>query len=270
MLALSLTPDLGLEAVSCGLFVSNGRGAHPDRVLDSYELIVVKKGVLSIWEEEVRFDVLPGHALVLFPARRHRAAAPFGRDLSFYWVHFMARGARAQPFSLNVPQCSKLQRPDCVAELFHRYLDDQEAKRLDPFYAALLLLQILCEVARQPDAKQMARGAALVGRATTYITRHLTEHLSTAKVAAALRVNPDYLSRVFRAVQGLTLTEFIQRRRLGDAAAMLRDSADPVAEIAWASGYASVGHFRRLFRRLHGVSPAAYRRLNARAAVNAR
>jgi hypothetical protein len=64
---LSLGTHLGLEVVSCGLFISSGRGEHPDRILDNYELIVVKKGTLSLWEEDVRFDVPPGHALLLFP-----------------------------------------------------------------------------------------------------------------------------------------------------------------------------------------------------------
>jgi AraC-like DNA-binding protein len=268
--SLSLCPDLGIDTVSCGLFISSGEGAHPDRVLDNYELIVVRKGTLSLWEEDARFDVPPGHALLLHPGRRHRAATPFGRTLSFYWVHFVVQPGSSLERPLEIPQFVRIQRPDCVAELFHRYLDDQEARRLDSRYASLLLLQILCEVVRRPTETADGQRNVLMGRAEAFLTPHLSESMSTARVARALRINPDYLNRVCRRVHGMTMTEYIHRRRLSDAAAMLRDSADAIAEIAAACGYRSAGHFRRVFARYRGLSPDAYRRLMARAFTNAR
>jgi AraC-like DNA-binding protein len=267
---LNLTLSLGLRVVSCGLVISSGKGSHPDRVLDNYELIVVKKGTLSIWEEDARFEVWPEHALLLQPGRRHRGAEPFGRDLSFYWIHFVVNQSRLKHASLTVPQFAHVQRPDCIAELFHRFLDDQEAHRLDPLYASLLLSLILCEVGRKPVEAQAPRGNVLTGRAEAYVTQHLAEKLSTARIARALRINPDYLNRVFRDVHKMTMTEYIHRRKLTDAAGMLRDTTDTIAEIASACGYMSAGHLRRVFQRYHGVSPGAYRRTMARAYVNAR
>jgi AraC-like DNA-binding protein len=266
---LTLAPYLGLDVVSCGLFVSSGNGSHPDRILDNYELVVVRRGTLSLWEEGARFDVPPGHALLLYPGRRHRAAMPFERELSFYWIHFKVKAPRKSDFRLQLQQLVRVQRPECVAELFHRYLDDQEAQRLEPHYASLLLLQILYEVGRAPEPRA-ARGSVLTGRAETFIVRHLSEELSTSRVARELRINPDYLNRAFRNVYRMTLTEYIHRRRLTDAAALLRDSTDAIAEIAVACGFKSIGHFRRLFERHRGVSPGAYRRLMARAYVNTR
>jgi hypothetical protein len=163
------------KIISCGLFVSSGKGRHPDRVLDSYELIVVRKGTLALWENNVRFDVPPGHALLLYPGRRHRGAAPFGRDLSFYWIHFVTHPSRSAKRGLRIPQFAPVQRPDCVAELFHRYLDDQETKRLKPYYAGLILSQILCEVAMRPLEHEATRGTVLSGRAEEYITCHLAQ-----------------------------------------------------------------------------------------------
>ncbi len=58
-------PPLGIEVGPCGLFISSGQGTHPDRTLNDYELIVVRRGTLSIWENDVRFEVPPGHALIL-------------------------------------------------------------------------------------------------------------------------------------------------------------------------------------------------------------
>jgi len=265
---LSLAPSVGVEVVSCGQFISNARGTHPDRVLENYELIVVREGTLSIFEDDTRFDVPAGHALLLHAGRRHRGATPFASDLKFYWIHFLVRPHLVQGAILRVPKLTRVQRPDCVAELFHRYLDDQEGRRLDPLYSALLLLQILCEVTREP-AEEKQSSAALTGRAEEYVTAHLSEKLSTARIARALHVNPDYLNRSFRRVHKSTLTEYLHRRRLSNAAEMLRNTTQSIAEVAHACGYASVGHFRRMFQRLRGISPLAYRQLMARAYVNA-
>ena len=68
----------------------------------------------------------------------------------------------------------------------------------------------------------------------------------------------------------MTLTEHIHRRRLHDAEALLREGTDSILEVATACGFASVGHFRRVFERYHGLSPTAYRRLYARTHVNIR
>jgi AraC-like DNA-binding protein len=263
-------PPLGIEVGPCGLFISSGKGTHPDRTLNDYELILVRRGTLSIWENDVRFDVPPGHALILYPRRRHRGATPFGRDLSFYWIHWVFKTQAARERVLEVPQLIKVQRPEYVAELLHRLLDDRESNRSDPYYAGLMLWQILLEVRRELITVESSRGSVLSGRAEAYIVNHLAERLSTARIARALRINPDYLNRVFRKVHNMTMTEYLHRRRLADGAKLLRESTDSVAEIASACGYSSVAHFRRMFERFNGVSPREYRRLHARAFVNAR
>jgi len=250
--------------------MSSGKGTHPDRVLSDYELIVVRKGTLSIWENDVRFDVPPGHALVLYPHRRHRGATAFARDLSFYWLHWVFTPPASPELVLDVPQLLKIQRPEYVAELIHRLLDDRESQTIDPYYAGLMLWQILLEVRRAPVAPEARRGSVLAGRAEAYIINHLADRLSTARIARALRINPDYLNRVFREVHHMTMTQYLHRRRLSDAAKLLRETTDSVTEVASACGYSSVAHFRRMFERLNGLSPREYRRLHARAFVNAR
>lgn len=250
--------------------MSSGKGTHPDRVLNDYELIVVRKGTLCIWENDVRFEVPPGHALVLYPHRRHRGATAFARDLSFYWIHWVFTSPASPERVLDVPQLLKLQRPEYVAELFHRLLDDKQSQTIDPYYAGLMLWQILLEVHRAPVEPEGRRGSVLAGRAEAYIINHLADRLSTARIARALRINPDYLNRVFREVHDMTMTQYLHRRRLSDAAKLLRETTDSVAEVAEACGYSTVAHFRRMFERLNGLSPREYRRLHARAFVNAR
>lgn len=268
MQVLLVAPRLGLRVHNGGLFVSPGQGVHPDRILDSYELIFVRKGMLSLWEQDRRFDVHAGESLLLWPGRRHYGATPYPRGLSFYWLHFQVAD-RAKAPEIKVPQHARVARVERLTGLFHRFLDDQESQCLDSMDAALLLLQMLREVARAPNGNA-ARETVLVGRTEAYISSHLTEPLSTGRIARALRVNPDYLNRAFHRARRMTLTEHIHRRRLHDAEALLREGTGTVLEIANACGFTSVGHFRRLFERHNGLTPTAYRKLHARLHVNIR
>ena len=267
---LTISPQLGLRVVAAGLFISSGHGTHPDRVLNDHELIVVRKGSLRIEEAGVRFEVPAEHAFLLHSGRRHAGTEPFGRDLSFYWIHFVLSDRPRRFGDLHVPKLQRVARFECVAALFHRYLEDQEAGLLEPTQAGAILLQILSEVSRAPLGREPTRSKVLVGRVEAYVTRNLGNKLSTSRIARALRTNADYLNRVFRQATGTTVTEYIRHRRLRDAAGMLREEIATIAEVAYACGYTSVGHFRRLFQRYHGVTPSAYRKLGARAFVNAR
>ena len=64
---LPLPYSMPIRATNGGLFVSRGVGMHPRRVIDSFELIYVKRGVLAIEECGRRFDVGAEETLILWP-----------------------------------------------------------------------------------------------------------------------------------------------------------------------------------------------------------
>lgn len=261
---LSLPLSLPVRASNAGLFISRGVGAHPDRTLFSHELIYVRAGVLHIQEEERTFGLTPKQTLLLFPGRRHFGTAGYAANLSFYWLHFGVAPGREGGGTLpvQVPQHATVARPDHLANLFHRFLDDQETGALQQLGADLLLMQMLLEVAHSEAAVQSA--PLLAGRAEIMIRQHFHEPLSTSSIARALSCNPDYLGRVFRQVYGHTLTEALLRRRVQHAKQRLLESSDRVETVAAQSGFQEVGYFRRVFQRFEGMPPSRYRRLYAR------
>ena len=68
------------------------------------------------------------------------------------------------------------------------------------------------------------------------------------------------LLRTFRRVVGMTPHQFILRTRLQNAAVQLRQSNQPVLNIALAAGFADLATFTRRFRAIIGGTPSAYRR----------
>jgi len=72
-----------------------------------------------------------------------------------------------------------------------------------------------------------------------------------------------HLATVMRKETGRTVGQWILEHRMAEARRRLRGTDEQVEVIAERVGYADVTHFIRLFRRTHGVTPAAWRRQGA-------
>ena len=88
---LTLAPVASISVENGGLFVSRGSGIHPRRKIDSFELIFVTDGKLSMQEEDKKFEVEAGQSLLLWPNRLHFGTSIYDSNLRFFWVHFFCR-----------------------------------------------------------------------------------------------------------------------------------------------------------------------------------
>lgn len=92
-----------------------------------------------------------------------------------------------------------------------------------------------------------------------YIESHLQDPISVADVAKKAGYSPYHFHRVFLQEVGLSLSEYIKRRRLCFAAKTLLHTDTPVIEVAFSCGFESQEAFTRAFKRLYGLPPARYR-----------
>ena len=96
--------------------------------------------------------------------------------------------------------------------------------------------------------------------AITHIEAHLTDDLSMAGVAGEVGLSRYHFSRMFRALTGETVTSYIRRRRLTEAARRLLRDDVRLIDLAVTYGFDSQAAFSRAFKRQFGVPPGAYRR----------
>ena len=103
-----------------------------------------------------------------------------------------------------------------------------------------------------------------IEKALMYIEANLTEELEVGEIAKNACLSPFYFQRIFGAMCGMSVGEYIRSRRLTLAGEELANSDAKVIDIAAKYGYESPDSFNRSFQRFHGISPSAARKAGAR------
>ncbi|HBF5908547.1 TPA: helix-turn-helix transcriptional regulator, partial [Clostridioides difficile] len=96
--------------------------------------------------------------------------------------------------------------------------------------------------------------------AIDYIEEHLSEKLDLDIVANAVHYSKYHLHRTFTFSVGLTMHDYIKRRKLTEAAKLLVFSKKPIIEIALIAGYESQQAFTSIFKAMYKKSPNKYRK----------
>jgi len=104
-------------------------------------------------------------------------------------------------------------------------------------------------------------------RARDEMDRHFAEPLDIPTLAAIAHLSPSQFGRVFKQVYDETPHRYLQRRRIERAMTLLRQTDRPITDIAWDTGFASLGTFSATFSRIVGHSPTQFRARHAPVAV---
>jgi AraC-like DNA-binding protein len=85
------------------------------------------------------------------------------------------------------------------------------------------------------------------------------EEWPVERLAQVSAVSPAHFARSFKQAFGLPPHRYLLTRRIERATALLRDTDQPIMEIAFATGWNSLGTFGRIFRDITGESPGEFR-----------
>lgn len=102
-----------------------------------------------------------------------------------------------------------------------------------------------------------------LNQAMEHIERHLDRPVEVAELARLAATSEHHLRRMFSALAGMPLSEYVRRRRLTLAGAEVLAGRGTLLEIAVRYGYGSGEAFARAFRAMHGIGPGEARRTGA-------
>ncbi len=98
-----------------------------------------------------------------------------------------------------------------------------------------------------------------MNKAIDYIEENLTEKPDYEKLGSIACCSSYHFQRMFTYMAGITLSEYLRRRKMSLAAADLQSTDEKIIEIAAKYGYQSPTAFNRAFQSVHGLAPSAVR-----------
>ncbi len=95
-----------------------------------------------------------------------------------------------------------------------------------------------------------------MNQAITYIEENLTSNIDLERIANITCTSSYNFQRMFSYMSGVSLAEYIRRRRMTLAAVDLQNGNEKIVDIALKYGYASPTAFNRAFQNVHGIAPS--------------
>jgi AraC family transcriptional regulator len=129
-----------------------------------------------------------------------------------------------------------------------------------PLLAEGACLELIARIART-SATPSGRAPEWLAKAQEFLRDTCADHIRIVDAAHAVGVHPVYFARGFRKFFGRTPSEYLNRCRAEKGAALLWETALPLADVALQAGFADQSHFSKVFKRTFGLPPGSYRRL---------
>lgn len=95
-------------------------------------------------------------------------------------------------------------------------------------------------------------------RAIRYINQHIFGSCRVHEIGESIKVNPQYLSTIFKNEVGIEPTVYIRQKKMEEAKNLLLQTQTTVSEIAEALGYCNSSHFITAFKKTYGKTPLQY------------
>ncbi|WP_201594234.1 GlxA family transcriptional regulator [Psychrobacter vallis] len=106
----------------------------------------------------------------------------------------------------------------------------------------------------------LTHGDAAILKVQHWLQRTEAQNIDLSTLANYAQLEERTFLRRFHKATGMTSTEYCQRLRIGEAKDFLQFSMLAVEQIAWKVGYSDVSAFRKIFKRIVGLTPSEYRR----------
>ena len=153
---------------------------------------------------------------------------------------------------------------DFQESILSRYVSQlyKEFRAPDPFSSLAiegLALELLAQASRWQIRLARTPMPGWLKKAQDLLHERCTANLALADIAHMVEVHPVYFTRGFRKYFGCTPSEYLRHLRTAHACKLIAHSDLPLVQIALQVGFADQSHFTRTFKRVMGVTPAAFR-----------
>ncbi len=148
---------------------------------------------------------------------------------------------------------------DLALHIISRHASPGEALRIAKVY--LLKWHTEGDLPYANLVRPVPHGDSIVRKCEDWLKKNFRDIEAIVQVTQLAGIPERTLKRRFKAATGNTLITYLQNLRVEEAKRLLEAGQMPVDEISEEAGYSDTSFFRRVFKRLTGLTPSHYRRL---------
>ncbi len=130
----------------------------------------------------------------------------------------------------------------------------QNSKDFDEMFN--YMIQKYCRLVNKHSQKGYS---LIIQKAITQIDADITADLSLKKLAETQKINPSYLSTLFKKETGITLTDFVNKKRIERAKQLLKSTNLQIQTVAQSCGMLDVNYFTKVFKKHTNKTPKEFR-----------
>ncbi len=172
----------------------------------------------------------------------------------------------ADPYGRIVTAGGATSWHDLALHIIARHAGPGEALRIAKVY--LLKWHDEGELPYAALVRPLPHGDGLVRKIEGILKDHFQDQDALTRAVNMAGIPERTLKRRFKSATGVSLIDYLQNLRIEHGKRLLETTAMPVEEISAEAGYSDVSFFRRLFKRLVGVTPLNYRRMFSKFAAS--
>lgn len=120
--------------------------------------------------------------------------------------------------------------------------------------------EYIAERGRKKRNKIPENASPAIRRAVQYIYAHFDEPISLSLVAQHIHLSSTYFSTLFKSEMGVGFSEFLTALRMEWVCERMKSTSLTIRQISMEAGFPDYPYFCKTFKKLHGTSPAAYRK----------
>ena len=206
----------------------------------------VERGKGMLYKDGRAYPVRAGEMFVILPGEVTIYTADEQDPWAYRWIAF--DGALSSEFQKLPPVMPILD------SLFPRVSDAENSGQGCEYLICGMLFGMLAELSAGEKRRNQ-----YVRQVRNYIKNLYMQEVRVEEIAEGLNLDRRYLSRLFKKETGQSIQEYLIHMRMDEAKKLLEEGRS-VAESAALCGYPDACNFSKMFKRVHGISPAYWKK----------
>ena len=225
-------------------------------------------GNLSFTINNTRYDIAPGGLILVAPKSAHNVvykSENIKRTLMYFTKDYISSllAEKMKLIYANPVYISKSGEYDHVVSIINKLTSEHTEP--DEFSFELcknLICEILLYFMRENQMNiQKEKNDLVVDAAKRYINFHYATQLTLEDISEHTGVSPAHLSRKFRQIMRMTVSDYIRMIRIEHAKVLLIETNYTMTQIAEQCGFNECTYFSYVFNKIVKTSPLKFRRM---------